>query len=171
MVEKLEGFEVSVERSCNDQGLLYGSVTQQDVAQLLQAAGFAVRPRDVRITQTIKRVDTYQVTIKPESDLEASVSLHVKADRPLEASRRGDAPVAEAPAAAAAAEGEAPAAAADAPAEGKKSKKAKKDASEEQPKAEAKGWGKGLPKDEPVVAAPPKREGRSKDDTGKGKKK
>jgi large subunit ribosomal protein L9 len=84
MVEKLEGFEVTLERTTNDQGLLYGSITQQDLATALRAAGFTVRPRDVRITQTIKRIGDYDITIKPEADLEASVKLHVKSDRVLD---------------------------------------------------------------------------------------
>lgn len=84
MVEKLDGFEVTLERTTNDQGLLYGSVTQQDLATALGAAGFAVRPRDVRLNQTIKRIGDYEVVIKPESDLEATVKLHVKSDRPLD---------------------------------------------------------------------------------------
>ncbi len=83
MIEKLEGVEVTLERSCNDQGLLYGSVTQQDVASALNAMGFAVRPRDVRLQTTIKRIDSYEVPIKPESDLEAVVKLWVVADREL----------------------------------------------------------------------------------------
>lgn len=83
MIEKLEGVEVTLERSCNDQGLLYGSVTQQDVATALNAMGFAVRPRDVRLQTTIKRIDSYEVPIKPESDLEAVVKLWVVADREL----------------------------------------------------------------------------------------
>jgi large subunit ribosomal protein L9 len=83
LIEKLEGVEVTLERSCNDQGLLYGSVTQQDVATALNAMGFAVRPRDVRLQTTIKRIDSYDVPIKPESDLEAVVKLWVVADREL----------------------------------------------------------------------------------------
>lgn len=87
MTDKLQGVELSMERSCNDQGLLYGSVTQQEIATALNALGFSVRPRDVRLNQAIKRVDTYDVHIKPDVDLEAVVKLKVLADRPLEQAR------------------------------------------------------------------------------------
>jgi large subunit ribosomal protein L9 len=103
MVEKLEGFQVTLERTTNDQGLLYGSITQQDLATALKTAGFTVRPRDVRITQTIKRIGDYDVTIKPEADLETSVKLHVKSDRVLDLHKHEHA---EAPAAAHAEEAE-----------------------------------------------------------------
>ncbi|MBL0922509.1 MAG: 50S ribosomal protein L9 [Phycisphaerales bacterium] len=97
LIEKLEGVEVTLVRSCNDQGQLYGSITQQDIATALGEAGYSVKPREVRISQTIKRVDTYHINVKVASDLEADVTLHVKPDRDLDAGRgrSGDAPAGE----------------------------------------------------------------------------
>lgn len=91
MVEKLEGYEVTLVRSCNDLGMLYGSVTQKDVADALAAQGFKVTARDVRLGQTIKRVDNYHVVVKLDRDLEADVTVHVKADRELESRDREEA--------------------------------------------------------------------------------
>jgi large subunit ribosomal protein L9 len=87
LIEKLDGYELTLQRSCNDQGLLYGSVTQADISEALTAAGFAVRVRDVRMGQPIKRIDSYEVHIKPESDLEATIKLWVVSDRKLDLSR------------------------------------------------------------------------------------
>ena len=84
MVEKLEAFEVHLERSCNDQGMLYGSVSQKDVADALVAEGFAVKARDVRLAHTIKRLDTYDVLIKFNAELSATVKVWVLPDRELE---------------------------------------------------------------------------------------
>lgn len=84
MIEKLEGHELTLERSCNDQGILYGGVTQADIAEALKAEGYDVRPRDVRLPGTIKRLDTYEVHIKFEADLEATIKLWVVSDRPME---------------------------------------------------------------------------------------
>ncbi len=84
MVSRLNEYRLSVVKACNDQGLLYGSVTQQDIADLLKAQGFIVAPRDVRIGQTIKRVGEFEITVKPERDLEAMVVLVVESDTPLE---------------------------------------------------------------------------------------
>lgn len=85
MISKLDNYELTLQRACNDQGLLYGSVTQHDIALALRDAGFDVRDRDVRLGQTIKRIDSYEITVKPESDLEASIKVWVVADRKLEA--------------------------------------------------------------------------------------
>jgi large subunit ribosomal protein L9 len=83
IIGKLTGYELTLVKSCNDQGVLYGQITQQDVASGLMAAGYAVRPRDVRLSEVIKRVGDYEVPIKYETELETRIKLHVKADREL----------------------------------------------------------------------------------------
>ena len=83
-IGKMEGMEITIARSCNDIGHLYGSVTQQDVASALSAAGFSVKPREVRLPFTIKRIDDFDVLVKFSSDLESTVKLHVVADRTIE---------------------------------------------------------------------------------------
>ena len=88
MIGKLEGVEITLERSCNDQGQHYGSVTQQDVATALGEEGFDVRARDVRLAHTIKRIDSYDVLVKPEQDLEATIKVWVVSDRKLEVDER-----------------------------------------------------------------------------------
>lgn len=81
LIEKMQELEIELKRSCNDLGMLYGSVTQQDIAAALAEKGFAVKPREIRLSQTIKRVDTYHFPVKLDSDLEAEITLKVVADR------------------------------------------------------------------------------------------
>lgn len=84
-IEKLANYELHIERSCNDQGILYAGVTQQEIAAALNAAGFKnVRPRDIRLNEAIKRVDTYNIHVKFETELETTIKLWVMADRKLE---------------------------------------------------------------------------------------
>ena len=78
MVSALAGTTITVERAANDQGQLYGSVSQQDIAELIEAAGYEIRPRDVRLGQAIKRVGEYDISVKPEQDLEAHINLVVE---------------------------------------------------------------------------------------------
>lgn len=84
VIQKMEGLEITLERACNDQGILYGSVTQQDIASALTSIGYAVRPREVRLPHAIKRIDSYEITVKLDSDLEAAVKVWVVADRKLD---------------------------------------------------------------------------------------
>lgn len=88
MIQKMVGVRVTLDRSCNDQGILYGSVTQQDVASALTSAGFAIKPRDVRLPHTIKRLGDYDVHIKLDRDLETDIKLTVQADREIQGDER-----------------------------------------------------------------------------------
>ena len=87
---KLKGVEITLVRSCNDQGILYGAITQQDIASSLAEQGYSVKAREVRIAQTIKRVDSFDVHVKLDSDLDAVVKVHVKADRELDSAKRDE---------------------------------------------------------------------------------
>ena len=49
LIEKLNGFEVTLKRSHNEEGLLYGSVTQHDIVLALAEEGLHLSERDVRI--------------------------------------------------------------------------------------------------------------------------
>ncbi len=108
LIKKLGGVQVTLVRSCNDLGHLYASVTQQEIAAALGEAGYpGVRARDVRLNTHVKRIDTYDVPIKFEADLEATIKLWVVADRKLDLEKIEEA---EAPAAAQPAPAEAQAA-------------------------------------------------------------
>lgn len=81
--EKLKGVEITLVRSCNDQGVLYGAITQADIAAALGEQGYTVKPREIRIAQAMKRIDNYDVHIRLDSDLDATIKIHVKPDREL----------------------------------------------------------------------------------------
>jgi large subunit ribosomal protein L9 len=89
-INKLTGYDLAITRACNDQGILYGGVTQQEISEALIAAGFGVRPRDVRLSGAIKRVDTYDIHIKFETELETDIKLTVKPDRVLAKDEKPD---------------------------------------------------------------------------------
>lgn len=84
LVKQLQGGSVAIERSCNDQGALYGSVTQRDISDALVEAGFGVDVRSIRLSHPIRRIGVYTVPIHFEKDLGTEVSLTVKADHELE---------------------------------------------------------------------------------------
>jgi large subunit ribosomal protein L9 len=164
LTKKLQGVEVHLTRSCNDQGILYASITQQDIAAALATMGHAVKPRDVRINQSIKRVDTYTVHVKPDSDLDAEIKIWVMADRKLDIDARDTA----GDQAAAKAEGEA-AEAAEAEAKGKKSdkKEGKTDAKAEG-QAEGKSEGKPAKKEKGEKKEAKSTDAPKSDTEGKG---
>ncbi|MBI1368797.1 MAG: 50S ribosomal protein L9 [Planctomycetes bacterium] len=84
LLAKLEGFEISLMRAANEDGILYGSVSQHDIAVALQEEGFAITDRDIRIGDQIKRLDSYMIPVQIERDLKTEVKLWVVSDKPAE---------------------------------------------------------------------------------------
>ena len=84
LIEKLTDYELTLERSANEQGALFGGVTQHDIAQALQAEGFAVEDRHVRIGERINRLDTYMVPVQLAKELKTEIKLWVVSDKPIE---------------------------------------------------------------------------------------
>ncbi|HWB21156.1 MAG TPA: 50S ribosomal protein L9 [Phycisphaerales bacterium] len=84
LIERMQNVVVTLVRSCNDQGILYGSVTQRDIADGLHSAGYEVDVRSVRLAQPVRRVGSYHVPIQLDKDLKAEVTLEIKPDRTLD---------------------------------------------------------------------------------------
>lgn len=87
LIARMKDVAISIQRSCNDQGILYGSVTQRDISEALQAAGYGVGIREVRLSQNIRRIGSYHVPIQFEKDLRTDITLNVEPDRTLEPER------------------------------------------------------------------------------------
>lgn len=83
-LEKLTGHELTIERHANEQGVLFGGVSQRDIADALREEGFAIEDRAVRIGVQIKRLDSYEIPIVLAADLKTEIKLWVVSDRPME---------------------------------------------------------------------------------------
>ncbi len=113
-IDKLTDITVRLVRSCNDQGALYGSVTQRDISDALIELGYDVDMRAVRLSQPIRRLGENQVLIQFERDLKQEITVRIVPDREIEGEREeetseaptseGEPEAAEAPAEPAAAE-------------------------------------------------------------------
>ncbi|MCH2135740.1 MAG: 50S ribosomal protein L9 [Phycisphaerales bacterium] len=85
LITRMDEVELTLVRSCNAQGVLYGSVTQRDISDALQHVGFeGVDTRAVRLHQAIRRIGEYPVTIQFDKDLRTEVMIVVEPDQPLE---------------------------------------------------------------------------------------
>ncbi len=84
LLERLTDVTVTIERSCNDQGALYGSVTQRDVTDCLIEQGYGVDVKSVRLSHPIRRIGTYPLAIQFDKDLRVELTLIINPDRELE---------------------------------------------------------------------------------------
>jgi large subunit ribosomal protein L9 len=121
LMARMEGAAIKLIRSVNDQGVLYGAVTQRDISDQLVVDGFLVDMRAVRLQNPIRRIGQYSCLIQLDRDLKTELTIDVLPDRALEnftaAAAAAEAAEEEAPST------EEPAAAAEEPKKGKKSKK------------------------------------------------
>lgn len=95
LIEQLEDIEVTLVRSANDQGALYGSVTQRDIADALSAAGYDVELRAIRLSSPIRRVGSYTAPIQFGRDQKTEITVIVESDQPIEELDEPDEPQVE----------------------------------------------------------------------------
>lgn len=84
IISRLAGHEVTIRRSANEQGVLFGSVSHRDIAEALRADGFEIDDRAVRVGEPIKRLDSYRITLVLGPDLRTEIKLWVVSDKPAE---------------------------------------------------------------------------------------
>lgn len=98
--EQLGELVIAVRKKTGKEGRLFGSVTAQEVAELLQVkAGFPVERRKLSLPEHIKAIGTYQFQLKLEQGIVATIRLEVKPDEESlkEAAAAPKAPPAPAP--------------------------------------------------------------------------
>lgn len=80
LAEKIKSITVTLKRKMHDDGKLYGSVSQGEIADLLAEKGVSVSKSQVEIPKSIKEKGNYEVTIKLSSRLQPTITLKVIAE-------------------------------------------------------------------------------------------
>jgi len=73
----VEGAEAVVAAKANEQGHLFGSVTERQIAANLREQGFQVADEVVQLPEHIKQVGTHAVTLKFADDITVTVNVVV----------------------------------------------------------------------------------------------
>lgn len=73
----VEGAEAVVAAKANEQGHLFGSVTERQIAANLREQGFEVADEVVQLPEHIKQVGTHAVTLKFADDVTVTVNVVV----------------------------------------------------------------------------------------------
>jgi len=74
---RLNGVEINIPAQANEEDTLFGSITNDDVAQALAKAGHKVDKHDVRLEEHIKQLGKYDVTVRVYGDVTATVKVWV----------------------------------------------------------------------------------------------
>lgn len=89
LIQRLADHELTLQRASNEQGVLFGGVSQHDIAGALREEGFGVEDRFVRIGEQIKRLDSYTIPIVIDRELKTEIKLWVVSDKPIEGAEEG----------------------------------------------------------------------------------
>lgn len=76
--EKISAYPLEFVREAGDDGRLFGSVTNRDIAEALEAQGVTVDRRKIKISDTIKALGSYSVEVDLGCSVIATVALTVK---------------------------------------------------------------------------------------------
>ncbi len=80
VAEQLANTVLTIARQAGEDGRLFGSVTNQDVAEAIkEARGVEVDRRKINLEEPIKHVGTYKIDLELEGGVEASVKTMVVA--------------------------------------------------------------------------------------------
>lgn len=74
---KLDGVELRFERRVGEHGILYGSVTALDIAEVLKEKGYTIERRRIGLRDHIKEVGEYDVVIKLHRDVTPTIKVKV----------------------------------------------------------------------------------------------
>lgn len=76
-VEAVNGAEAVLAARANEQGVLFGSITETLIAANLRSQGFEVADEIVKLPEHIKQLGTHEVTLRFADDLTATVRVVV----------------------------------------------------------------------------------------------
>jgi large subunit ribosomal protein L9 len=74
----LDGVQIVTRRKVGEQDVLYGSVTNSDVADLLKTKGFDIEKRKIQMDDHIKSIGEFSIPIRLFKDVTAHVKLKVE---------------------------------------------------------------------------------------------
>jgi large subunit ribosomal protein L9 len=75
LVQKLEGFVLTLIRQSAEDGKLYGSVSSRDVQQALKEAGHDIDRKFIIMDAPFKTIGAYDVPVRPYGDVATTISV------------------------------------------------------------------------------------------------
>jgi len=75
--DKLDGVSITAPMPVGEEDRIFGSVTNQDIADLLAAKGYEVDKRKIALDEPIRALGIYEIPVKLHSDVECKVKLWV----------------------------------------------------------------------------------------------
>ncbi len=78
VADQISKISLTIEAQAGEEDKLFGSVTAKDIAEAIAQQGVEIDKRKVILEEPIKRLGSYEVTVKVHKDVTASVKVEVK---------------------------------------------------------------------------------------------
>ena len=77
---RFAGVEIKVTANAGEEGVLFGSVTSAQLSAELEKMGHKVNKRNIHLDEAIKRVGTYEATVKLAAGVSTTIPVEVVAE-------------------------------------------------------------------------------------------
>jgi len=77
LAARLADLTLTITQRVGESDRLYGSVTNAMIAEMLEARGFAVDRRQLELLEPIKKLGTYQISIRLAPEVKAQIQVEV----------------------------------------------------------------------------------------------
>jgi large subunit ribosomal protein L9 len=80
LADKLMTASLNIRAKAGEDGKLFGSVTNMDIAEALKVEGFEIDKKKISIDEPIKRIGIYSVSVKIHPEVNTQVKVNVVSD-------------------------------------------------------------------------------------------
>ena len=79
--EKLKDLVVTIKRKAGSEGKLFGSVGTVDITEAVEAAGFELEKKEIRLPEgSLRTVGEYDIDIHLEADVDTNIKVVIEAE-------------------------------------------------------------------------------------------
>jgi large subunit ribosomal protein L9 len=77
MADRLNGVEITLVSTANEQGILFGSIGQKEISDALREEGYNLEPKNVILAEHLKQLGKFAVSLELAPEVTSSISVWV----------------------------------------------------------------------------------------------
>ena len=84
VADEISNTAIQIKKKMGDGGKMFGTVTAQEISDLLKAKGIDIDRRKIQIQEPIKKVGEYSIPVKLHPEVTAQIKLTVEGEKVIE---------------------------------------------------------------------------------------
>ncbi|MCL1972188.1 MAG: 50S ribosomal protein L9 [Endomicrobia bacterium] len=81
VASKMEAAEFGIKVKVGDNGKVFGSVTNSNISKLFEEQGFEVSKRDILLSDSLKELGNYEISVRLHPEVVAKIKLSVTSEK------------------------------------------------------------------------------------------